>query len=123
MQARTETKDYSAKKKTKGEHRESQERGARRAPSICFLYRPLPPIARSLTRAKDCGVVLSAAANHDTSSSRRRLPHKRSLCATKYPVPHSHGVTRCHVGPMALAESLLAHAQRMDADCLPEHLH
>jgi hypothetical protein len=31
---------------------EMQERGARRAPPICFLYRPLPPIARSLSSAK-----------------------------------------------------------------------
>jgi len=52
---RMETKDYSVKE-TKGEQRGVDKVGGeQRAASICFLYRPLPPIARRLNEPRIAG--------------------------------------------------------------------
>jgi hypothetical protein len=113
----------------RGRRREDQQderrpRGARRAASINFLYRPLPPDDAKLKLRRDCGVVLPHS--HTTAQPRdfrgvkliikprhtiRQPLHCRVLCS----VPRT-GITCANGHARVPART---HARRKDADCPP----
>lgn len=121
--AKTETKDYSGRE----DERRGQQVFGRRGlgcQARCVdrsLYRRPSAIARSLARAKDCGVVICS------SKRTTHRPGEYPLCclvgaATE--VQYLISLQPCHEasrGPMAAAHSLLTHAERMHAASLPEH--